>query len=169
MRASDSRTGQPPKGGGLSVRDNRTVSGTNVQSAAASSALSAKPPKELRRRLKAGKTPAEGIAELIVEGVAANALVAEMFSSCLPVSDTTEAFAQTLTLVRNVSSGNRSGLEAILTAQVVACNAMFTDLVKRAQQNVPNLDITERLMRLGLKAQSQCRATVESLALMQNP
>ena len=32
MKPSDNRTGQPPKGGGLSVRDNWTLSGQTVQS-----------------------------------------------------------------------------------------------------------------------------------------
>lgn len=128
-----------------------------------------KPSHELRRPLPRGSTPAEGSARLLVEGLASNTMVAQMFSSMLPESDITEAFAQTLSLTRRVAAGDRAELEAILAAQLLACNAIFTDCVKRARQNYQNVEVHDRLMRLGLRAQGQCRATAESIAVMQSP
>lgn len=129
----------------------------------------AAPPGELRRQLPKGRTPAEDTAEMMVEGLAQNLIVTEMFSSMLPPVDVTEGFARTLTLTRDVVAGDRSGLEAILTAQVVACNAIFTDCVRRARLNYQNAEVHDRLLRLGLRAQGQCRATAESIAVMQAP
>jgi hypothetical protein len=55
-------------------------------------------------------------------------------------------------------------------AQAVALNANFANLALRAQVNVGEyLDAAERYMCLALKAQGQCRATLETLALVKNP
>lgn len=106
---------------------------------------------------------------MMVEGIAQNTLTTQMFSSMLPETDTTEAFALTLSLAERVARGDRSALEAILAAQVITCNSIFTDCAKRARQNYQNVEIHDRLMRIGLRAQNQCRVTAESIALMQNP
>jgi len=131
--------------------------------------MAVRAPSELRRKLPEGRTPAEDSAGLMVEGIAPNTLVARMFSSNLPETDITEAFSQTLSQAGQVSNGDRSGVERILAAQVLTLNAIFTDLARRAQVNRLQGEIFERLMRLGLKAQSQCRATAETIAVMQAP
>jgi hypothetical protein len=53
-------------------------------------------------------------------------------------------------------------------AQAVTLNAMFTQLANQSIQSqyVEHLD---RYMRLALKAQGQCRATLETLAAIKNP
>lgn len=69
-----------------------------------------------------------------------------------------------------VSGGDMSSLEGTLVAQTAALNCMFVELTRRAQVNLGHhLDVTDRYMRLALKAQSQCRATIETLALIKNP
>ncbi len=60
------------------------------------------------------------------------------------------------------------GLEAILAAQVVTLNTMFTDLAYQASK-MDIVDQIDRWTRLAFKAQSQCRATVETLATIKNP
>jgi|WetSurMetagenome_2_1015567.scaffolds.fasta_scaffold32360_3 hypothetical protein len=58
----------------------------------------------------------------------------------------------------------------MLAAQAAALNAMFRELARRASLNMGEyLDASERYMRLALKAQGQCRATLEMLAAMKNP
>jgi hypothetical protein len=60
--------------------------------------------------------------------------------------------------------------EAILTAQALALNAIFTEMAVYAGLNMKHsLDVVERCMRLALKAQGQCRATFETLAAIKNP
>jgi hypothetical protein len=69
-----------------------------------------------------------------------------------------------------VSSGDASSLEATLVAQSAALNSVFVELVRRAHVNMgEHLQATDTYMRLALRAQGQCRATIETLALMKNP
>ena len=69
-----------------------------------------------------------------------------------------------------VQAGNLSGLEATLTAQAVALNAIFNEMARRAALNMGEyIDATEVYLRLGLKAQAQCRATLQTLFEMKNP
>lgn len=61
-----------------------------------------------------------------------------------------------------VTGGDMSSLESMLTAQAFSLNAMFNDFAKRA--NNENAHATENLLRLALKAQNQSRTTIETLA-----
>lgn len=67
-------------------------------------------------------------------------------------------------------SGNLERGEAMLVAQAHTLDSLFNVLAQRAGLNMSEyLDATERYMRLALKAQSQCRATWETLTTMKNP
>ncbi len=69
-----------------------------------------------------------------------------------------------------VRKGNLGSAEDMLTGQAIALNALFLDLTKRSGLNIlSNLGAAETYMRLALKAQSQCRATLETLAAIKNP
>ena len=70
--------------------------------------------------------------------------------------------------IEAVNAGSMARPEAILTAQAHALNAMFTNLAERAQ-NQTGIDQIQCLMGLALRAQSQCRATIEALADIKNP
>ena len=65
-----------------------------------------------------------------------------------------------------VSKGNLQRPEALLMAQSATLDAIFQDLTQRAYKNISQIDVFERLLRLALRAQSQSRATVETLANM---
>jgi len=64
--------------------------------------------------------------------------------------------------------GDLSHAEAMLINQASALQALFVRLSERAidQSHVPNF---ESFMRMALRAQSQCRATLETLAAIKNP
>jgi hypothetical protein len=69
-----------------------------------------------------------------------------------------------------VNRGDLAAAERMLNAQAVALNAMFGELARRAALNMgTHLAATETYLRLALKAQSQSRATVETLAAIKNP
>ena len=69
-----------------------------------------------------------------------------------------------------VNGGDLSQMEAMLTAQAHTLDAIFTRLAKRAHLNMgEHFNAAETYMRLAFKAQSQCRATVESLGQLRNP
>jgi hypothetical protein len=58
----------------------------------------------------------------------------------------------------------------MLNAQAVSLNSIFAELARRSALNVgEHMDAMERYMRLALKAQGQCRATLETLAAIKNP
>lgn len=67
--------------------------------------------------------------------------------------------------------GNKLGsAEDMLTAQAAALNAMFLELARRSGANMGEyIQAAETYMRLALKAQAQCRATLETLANIKNP
>lgn len=127
-------------------------------------------PNVLRSTLKPKQSPEASQAEFMVQGLAMNSLVGLAFSTKLGNLDLTECFAQTLRNAQATANRDRSSQESILAAQVISTNAIYTDLALLARSNLENgMNVFERLMRLALKAQSNCRATAEALALMQNP
>jgi hypothetical protein len=67
-----------------------------------------------------------------------------------------------------VNRGEMAQAEAMLINQASSLQALFVRLSERAmeQTQMPNL---EGFMRLALRAQSQCRATLETLAAIKNP
>ena len=67
-----------------------------------------------------------------------------------------------------VNQGDMTHAEAMLSAQATALQTLFTRLAERAmgQSHMPNL---ESFMRLALRAQSQSRATLETLATIKSP
>lgn len=119
-------------------------------------------------KLKSGQTPAAGLAEMMVGGLAMNAVTAVGFSKMFGELDLAECVTALVTETQRVNSGELAGLEATLTAQVVTLNAMFTQLALQTSK-MTVVDQIDRFTRLALKAQGQCRATVETLALMKSP
>jgi len=71
---------------------------------------------------------------------------------------------------RVTANNDLSRAEAMLAIQSHTLDAMFCALTKRALLNMgEHLDATEAYMRMALRAQSQCRATLETLATIKNP
>jgi hypothetical protein len=66
------------------------------------------------------------------------------------------------------SKGDLNRAEALLTAQAHTLDAIFNFLARKAM-HADYLNQYETYLRLGLKAQSQCRATLETLAALKNP
>ena len=68
------------------------------------------------------------------------------------------------------SDGDLKRTEAMLTAQAHTLDAIFNSLARRAALNMGEyVNAAEIYMRLALKAQAQCRATLETLAAIKNP
>jgi hypothetical protein len=70
--------------------------------------------------------------------------------------------------IKTVNGGNLDKLEGMLTAQAEALNAIFNNFAKRAihSTHMPQLDT---YTRLAMKAQAQCRTTVEAIAEIKFP
>jgi len=67
-----------------------------------------------------------------------------------------------------VVSGDLGRVERMLIGQAITLDTMFANLAERAIRQ-EHLKGMETFMRLALKAQAQCRATGEALALLKNP
>ena len=66
--------------------------------------------------------------------------------------------------------GDMKDIESMLFAQSLTLQATFTALSRRAAANSgEHMVATETYLRMALKAQSQCRATLETLADIKNP
>lgn len=79
-------------------------------------------------------------------------------------------------LANRVKSGDLSDLEQILTSQVLALNALFGQLTSKGSgflsdsailKALPNHPKT--LLNVALKAQNQCRATIQTINELKNP
>ena len=82
--------------------------------------------------------------------------------------DTPELLACLRALSTKVNAGDLAQVESMLANQAVALQSLFVRLVERGM-NADMLPHYEAHMRLALRAQSQCRATLETLANVKNP
>ena len=72
--------------------------------------------------------------------------------------------------IESVRRGDLSRAEGMLVAQAHTLDELFNNLARRAASNVGEyINAAETYFRLALKAQSQCRATLETLAFIKNP
>lgn len=85
----------------------------------------------------------------------------------MSLTDTCKALQEQ---VAAVHKGDLKEAEALLMVQAVTLNSMFNELARRAAINMgENMEATDKYMKLALKAQGQCRATLETLANIKNP
>lgn len=88
----------------------------------------------------------------------------------LAEADGLDLFDVLVDQVREVQKGNLSEVEATLMAQVKTLDTIFVRLATRAEMNMgEHMKAMETYLRLAMKAQSQCRATAETLAEIKNP
>jgi hypothetical protein len=100
-----------------------------------------------------------------------NAQTVRLFAhGTIGVVDLTESVALMQAKTEQVRSGDLSVPEAILTAQAVALDVIFTEMARRAALNMgEHLQATDTYMRLAMRAQGQCRATLQTLGELKNP
>ena len=121
--------------------------------------------------VKPGETQDQVLAGMMGRGLVTNASTAIRFLDAehkdLSLMDMTRELREQ---GESVNRGDFSVSERMLNGQAVALNAMFGELARRASLNIgEHLSAAETYMRLALKAQAQCRATIETLAAMKNP
>ncbi len=82
--------------------------------------------------------------------------------------DQNVAFENLKNVALKVKNGNLEYVESVLLNQAHTLDAIFNNLACRAASR-EWINHFETCMRLALKAQSQCRATLEALANIKNP
>lgn len=131
------------------------------------------PPKS--RRLEVTARPGVSVdrlaTDLVADGEATNASTALRFVNADHGElSLTDMVASLRAHGEAVNRGDLQAAERMLNAQAVALNAIFAEMARRAALNMGTyLGPTETYLRLALKAQSQSRATVETLAAIKNP
>jgi hypothetical protein len=125
----------------------------------------------LELRHQAGKSEKRIMAECGLSPIMANAATSRLYSKgTFGESDLTETVAILRERAENVQRGDMSEAEATLTAQAATLDAIFNELARRAALNLGEyINAAEIYLRQALKAQAQCRATLETLAEIKNP
>ncbi|QNM83248.1 hypothetical protein H8M03_02545 [Sphingomonas sabuli] len=120
--------------------------------------------------LAEGQSREELLATLVLSTVERNAVVSRAFANqvCSTGKEPPD-FGETTKIIAGmcgkVRQGNLDCLTDMLTAQALTLDTIFTDYTRRALVNAGQYpEAVERYTNLAAKAQSQCRATVETLA-----
>lgn len=131
----------------------------------------AKPTKDkdaLQLSAEPGKSDAQKTAEISLDPAAHGMAALRLFNKgSFGEQDTTEVYLALESQAKAARNGDLKHYRAILAMQADALNGMFTELSRRAAANMGEyLNATQLYLRLGLKAQAQCRATIEALEQM---
>jgi hypothetical protein len=111
------------------------------------------------------------IAEVSLSSEVINANTVKSFSKgAFGDINLTETVGVMHELTKQVNDGSLSKLENTLTAQATTLNVIFNALAQRAALNMgEHMGAFETYLRMALKAQAQCRATIETLAEVKYP
>ena len=111
---------------------------------------------------------AHDMANLALDPAVAGAVVVQEFTKCFGEQDISALIQALNTSIANAQGGDLSKAEAMLYAQANALQGIFMGLAHRASQQ-GHLKQWEAVLRMALKAQNQCRMTLETLAMLKNP
>jgi hypothetical protein len=112
-----------------------------------------------------GKSKARNLADIAL-GAAANGMAAtRLFTrGSFGELETTELFEAHIDRCKAAKAGDLGNQKAMLAAQADTLNSIFTEMARRAALNMgEHLNATQLYLRLALKAQAQCRTTIEAL------
>jgi len=124
-------------------------------------------PNALRVEVQPDDSHSEKLAELATDG-ALTAITLQAYAGGGKELGVTELLAAMRKAGDETVAGDMGRFERVLTHQFLTLDALFNNLAQRSgrQDSFKGIEV---LMRLALKAQSQARATAETLALMKNP
>lgn len=121
---------------------------------------------------KPGEAEADTLARCALQPSIRAAITARAFASSLG-GETIDLGAMITALNDQATAAQHGDLgraEDMLIAQAHTLDAIFNELARRAARNMGQyLNAADTYLRLALKAQSQCRATLEALATIKNP
>jgi hypothetical protein len=123
----------------------------------------------LTLKLEKDQTKEEAIAEFNSKSEFLSTAVKESFDIGLGEDFSFQSTMQVLEkTIAQIQSGDLSKIEEMYISQAVALEAMFADLARRAKAQEKLLQY-ETHMRFALKAQNQCRATLQALVQLKQP
>lgn len=127
-------------------------------------------PNHLEISKQSSEDEAAALARSITSPTVRGAVTTQAFSKPFGEMDLQSLVNELGNQCDNVRSGNLARAESLLTTQAHTLDTIFNELARRAALNMGEyINATDRYLRLALKAQSQCRATLETLAAIKNP
>lgn len=134
---------------------------------------SEKKSRTLQLRAEPGKAQEAQLAEFTTRGIVPMASVLTTYSRDTYSEEVslTDAYGELMRLSDAAAAGDLTQLERLLSAQALALNSVFAGLAHRAKTNSQGgyLGAADTYLRLALRAQAQCRQTVQTLFEMKNP
>lgn len=118
-----------------------------------------------------GKTRDRQITDLAASGLATNGkLVTDFCTDSFGDLSLNDCMETLKSRGEVVNKGDMSELERLLTSQAIALDTIFSSMALKAKMNVGHYpDTVSKYMNLALRAQSQCRSTVEAISEIKNP
>ena len=120
--------------------------------------------------LISGRTDQEKLTNLGFSSEFKAAVTAHAYAPLIGEQDLATVFQQIGEVsIRSVKEGSKD-IEFMLTSQVIALDSIFNRLAIQAHSSIgKHPKVVDTYLRLALKAQSQCRATAETLATVKSP
>ena len=106
--------------------------------------------------------------EIVLSSIAQNAIGVLSWSKFVGEADLGVLIEDLDKRIDKITAGDMSSVEAMLFGQAKVLETMFTSLARRAANN-DGLKQFQVNLTLALKAQAQCRSTLEALAEIKNP
>lgn len=125
------------------------------------------PPRPLAIDGKPHETKSQSLARAVTSGTT-NALTLHAFANCGEALDASDLVPAMKRAGDEAVAGDLGRVERMLANQLLTLDAMFNNLAMRSIGHT-HLKNVELLTRLALKAQSQARATAETLGVLKNP
>ena len=117
-----------------------------------------------------GEDEAATKARMVTSPTVLGAVTTQAFSNVFGETDLQSLVSELGRQVGKVQENDLSRAESLLMTQAHTLDAIFNELARRAALNMGEyINAMDRYLRLALKAQSQCRATLETLATIKNP
>lgn len=106
--------------------------------------------------------------ELVLSPTIQSAVAIEAWSKFAGTMDLADLVDDLRERIKKVQGGNMQPVEAMLFGQAMTLETIFTSLARRAtsQEYLKQFQV---YLSMALKAQAQCRATLEALAEIKNP
>ncbi|CAH1207483.1 conserved hypothetical protein [Candidatus Nitrotoga sp. BS] len=119
---------------------------------------------------KTDETKAEALARKVIMPSVTGAVTMQAFKKNFGEVDLMALIEATQVQIQAVKDGDMKRTESMLITQAHTLDTIFNELARRAALNMGEyINTTDTYLRLALKAQSQCRATLETLAEIKNP
>ena len=113
--------------------------------------------------------PAADLAKVVVSQIVQAASTIYIFDDIIGKPDLEVLCSQLQKQVESANQDDLASVVAALVSQAATLDTLFNSLARRAMANAGNFDGFERLLRLGLKAQAQSRATLEAVGRIKRP